>query len=251
MKALFIVGHWNSGTTLLVDVLRKHPELRLQRARWKPNLEDRNIRKILWRLKTDFPEFGEYEDVNENGFLNYPQPDFGAEDYQRFRKLFGKKYNPGQHTLLLKNPWLLFFPKLMAEAFAEDEVKFVFIVRDGRSQVTSKDYWLRSSTPEQHLLNRATFWTRCMEYFQEHWSQKPNMLVLRYENLCTHPEKSIQQVCEHQGLDFAPLAKHMPEAFENRMSKWNKLTDLQKANVQERILSTQQELDRKYKVWGG
>lgn len=214
-------------------------------------MEDRTIRKILWKLNADFPEFGEYEDVNQNGFLNYPQPNFGEAEYQKFRKLFGRKYNPGQSTLLLKNPWLLFFPSLMTEAFADDQVKFVFIIRDGRSQVTSKDYWLRSETPEQHLLNRATFWTRCMEYFREHWSQKPNMLVLRYENLCSHPEKSIKQVCEHQGLDFAPLATHIPEAFENRMSKWNKLTDLQKTHVQERILSTQKELDKTYPVWGG
>ena len=66
MKALFIVGYWNSGTTLLVDVLRKHPILSLRKARYKPNLEERTIKKILKRLDSDFWDFSDEYVVQKN-----------------------------------------------------------------------------------------------------------------------------------------------------------------------------------------
>ncbi|MCB0738822.1 MAG: sulfotransferase [Bacteroidetes bacterium] len=250
MKAFFIVGHWNSGTTLLVDVLRKHPDLQLKRARFKPNLEDRTVRKILWKMDADFPEFGEYEDVLKNGFANYPEPDFNPEKLAEFRKRFIGKYGKNEKQfLLLKNPWLLFFSDLMQNAFAEDDTKFLFVIRDGRSQVSSKDYWLRSNTPQQHLINRAGFWARCMEYYFEHWHGHPNLLTIRYENLCSDPEGIFRQICEHRNIDFEPLKPHLPAAFENRMSKWNKIPDHLKPEVEKGIAEMQVKINELFPVY--
>ncbi len=68
-QAVFIVRYWNSGTTLLVDVLRKHPAFAFKRARFKPNLEDRTIIKILRRFDAGFIKLDDYyREINQNGF---------------------------------------------------------------------------------------------------------------------------------------------------------------------------------------
>lgn len=249
MKALFIIGHWNSGTTLLVDVLRKHPELKLKRARFKPNLEDRTIAKILRKMQLDFPDFGEYETINNEGISAYEEQPYSTDQLQQFRKHFLQQYGKNEkRPLLLKNPWLLFKPRLLQQAFSQDDVRYVFIMRDGRSQVPSKDYWLRYPNPEWHLLQRATFWTRCMEYFLEHWCQHPQMLTLRYETLCQNPGEVVKRICQHRQIDSSPLQKHLPEAFEVRMGKWQKLPAELQAQVWAQTQQMQNLVDEHFPI---
>ena len=140
MNIVFIVGYWNSGTTLLTDILRKHPTLKLKKARYKPNLEERTIRKILKKLGTDFFDFGDYSEVIANGFKNYKQPQFDENQRYKFRKSFNWYFGVSKsHRLLLKNPFLFFFNNFIEENFATDTVKKIVILRNGYSQAVSKD----------------------------------------------------------------------------------------------------------------
>ena len=102
MKILLIVGYWNSGTTLLVDILRKHPKLTLRRARWLPNLEERTIQKLLQRLGSDFIQFDEnYKTVVNQGFTHYQEPQFDEEQSQQFERLFNQKFGVKEPKILL------------------------------------------------------------------------------------------------------------------------------------------------------
>ena len=248
MKSIFIVGYWNSGTTLLVDILRKHPAIKLKKARYKPNLEERTLRKILNSLGTDFFHFGDYSDVIEHGFKNFEEPTFNQQQHRTFRRKFLWHFGVPKHKiLLLKNPYLFFFNRFIKENFKEDKVKKIVILRDGRSQVVSKDYWLKhQENPEQHLFARAKFWVRAMEHYFETWYHDKDTLTIRYENLCTHPEATIRQICHFLEVDFKAFKHSIPTQLENRMTRWEQLDDDLKTKVIPLLSAMQAKIDNAF-----
>ncbi|MDH5720178.1 MAG: sulfotransferase [Spirochaetia bacterium] len=247
MNAIFIVGYWNSGTTLLVDLLRKHPEVKLKRARYKPNLEERDIVKILKKFGSDFIQLGDYSDINENGFQNYKETKFNDEQKEKFNKIFMKKFGVKNNKyLLLKNPWLFFMPNFIKEQFSNLNMKKILILRHGHSQVVSKDYWLRDTDrPEQKLFARAKFWVRSMEFFFENWHNKET-LVMRYENVCQNPLNAMKEICDFIGIDLAPIENSVPKKLENKMGKWNQLPEELKKEIDIIIKPMQEKIDKAY-----
>ena len=251
MKALFIVGFWNSGTTLLVDVLRKHPDLSLRKAKYKPNLEERTIKKILNKLGTDFWDFSDtYEEVVKNGFQNYHEPQLTESQQVRFRKLFNWHFWTRQSKiLLLKNPYLFYFYNFINTIFKKDDIRKVVILRNGYSQVVSKDYWKKGKIePEKHLISRAIFWKKSMERYFHTWYNDKRCLTIRYENLSANPELTIKQICEFLEIPFEPLQETIPSAIENRMTKWNNLDKQLKSKVMVEIEEIQQKIDTYFPI---
>ena len=244
-NAVFIVGYWNSGTTLLVDVLRKHPELVFKRARWKPNLEDRTIIKILRKFNAGFINLDDYyREINNNGFENYHEPEFDEEDKARFVKIFNRKYGVRKNkTLLLKNPWLWFMYNFISNHFTGWNIKKIVIIRDGAMQTASKDYWLRVAEPERMLFARAKFWVRSMEYYFKYWFKDEQTLSIRYENLCYHPRETLIEICDFLGLDYESIAAHTPAVLENRRDKWLAIDKSLRFRVSEITADMQRQVD--------
>lgn len=244
-KAVFIVGYWNSGTTLLVDVLRKHPDFAFKRARFKPNLEDRTIVKILRKFDADFIQLKDYyREITTNGFKNYNEPNFSEEDKLSFTKIFNRKYGVGQKKqLLLKNPWLWFMEEFINSHFIDWNIKKIVIVRDGAMQSVSKDYWLKSDNPEKMLLARAKFWVRSMEYYFDHWHESDDTMTIRYENLCYNPRQTVIDLCEFMDVDFDKIQKHTPALLENRKDKWERLSPNLRLQVEEITADMQRKID--------
>ncbi|MEZ4826226.1 MAG: sulfotransferase [Bacteroidia bacterium] len=255
MKAVFITGYWNSGTTLLVDILRKHPEISLRRARFKPNLEERTIAKILRRMGTGFiPLEPDYATINREGFSNYRQPQFDETQRKKFRKLFDGKFSVSPpKILLLKNPWLFFMPDFIDQNFEGDDIRKIIILRDGPGQVVSKDYWKRNTeNPEQQLYARAKFWARSMEYYFDHWYERKDVLTIRYENFCLNPEKYTQFICNFSGIGFPPeFVRTIPAALSNRQTNWNQLEPTYRENVLNILSGMQARLDTHFPVAEG
>lgn len=249
-QAVFIVGYWNSGTTLLVDVLRKHPDFAFKRARFKPNLEDRTIVKILRKFDAGFIELKDYyREINVNGFKNYNEPNFSQDDKEKFTRIFNRKYGVGQKkTLLLKNPWLWFMHDFIQTHFIDWNIKKIVIVRDGAMQSVSKDYWLKADDPDKMLLSRAKFWVRSMEYYFDHWHQKEDTITIRYENLCYQPRETLIQLCDFMKVDFSKIQAHVPALLENRRDKWDKLSPNLQLQVEEITGDMQRKIDDLFPV---
>ncbi|HAP62934.1 MAG TPA: hypothetical protein DCR93_26710 [Cytophagales bacterium] len=249
---LIINGHWNSGTTLLVDLLRKHPELDFRQARYKPELEERTTLKLLRKLGYPAIPFGvNYNQVTEhNGFGYWQEPQLAQDGkLEQFSRQWHRKFRPrGGKKALLKNPWLLFYPHTLKALTQEDHTHYIYILRDGRSQVTSRDYWKKEPEPEKHLIARAHFWVYCMQWFLDQWQKDMNCLVVRYENLTAHPEESLQEICQHAQIPFAPLHEHLPPALENRLGKWHALPEELRQQVEAIITPMQKQQDTLYPV---
>jgi hypothetical protein len=82
-----------------------------------------------------------------------------------------------------------------------------------------------------------------MEYYFETWYKDPDCLTLRYENLCTHPEDTIETICSFLSLPFEPLQRKLPEAFVNRMTKWLQLEPAFQQQVIQEIKGVQNRID--------
>lgn len=246
MQALLIPGYWNSGTTLLVDLLRKHPDLQLTRGRWLPNLEERNTKKMLARYGERFVDLGPgYQLILSEGWPAHKEPRLTPSEIRQFRRRFGLIFKtwPGK-VLLAKNPWWMFAPDFFRQVFANDEVRYLMIFRAGIHQVVSKDYWLRGPfPPEEQLRRRAEFWKMCVDYYFEHWHGREEVLTLTYEALCDDPRAAIRRVCAHLGLDPEPLLPKVPEQIANRTRHWDHLEPRLQEMVQGIVAPAQARLD--------
>lgn len=250
MRVLFIVGYWNSGTTLLVRILRHHPMLKLRKTFNSKNLEEHTVRRILKKFNHDFFFFGDYKEVIENGFKNYKEPGLSEKETEKFRKLFYKRLRaPKKKILFLKKPRMFFFKNFLDRTFPKGEMKKIVIIRNGYSQVVSKDYWLNSpEEPKKQLLTRAHFWYRAMEYYFKNWHNDPETICLRYESLCNNPERELGRICDFAGIDFEEIRDYIPEGLESRMDKWDKLDESLKREVTGIIGEMQQKLDKELPV---
>lgn len=251
MQALFIVGFWNSGTTLLTKLLKQHPDLRLRKAAFKPNLEERKTRKILWKLGTDYHDFTNMADVVTDGFIHHPEPNLSDKDVAYYQKAFHRAFSvPDDKVLLLKQPYMFYLPKTLDRFHEFDDVKYVIILRNGYSQAASKDYWkTETDDPEEKLYVRAGFWKQSMAFFYEHWAPRADVFTLRYENLCTYTNRSVEAVCEFAGLDFEKLRPSMPDDLKIRLDKWEQLPDSYKANMHDKIHDMVEQVDADYPIW--
>lgn len=78
-----------------------------------------------------------------------------------------------------------------------ENVKIVFIIRDGRNIIASKVK--RTQQPISHALFRYKHFMFVLRYLKENYLP---LLVLRFEDLVCEPEKELRSVCEFLGVAF-------------------------------------------------
>ena len=126
-------------------------------------------------------------------------------------------------------------------------MKYVVIIREGGMQAASKDYWLRDQeNPEALLMARGKFWVRAMEYFYQHWHNRDDVYVMRYENLCADPVKQVGKLLEWLDLELAPLIPHLPTKLTNRTDKIDGLAPELRQELMGIIGPMQQQIDEDY-----
>lgn len=244
MNGLLITGFWNSGTTLLVDLLRKHPQLQLTRGRWLPNLEERSTRR--W-LKDGFIQLGDaYQPILEGGWEAHQEPDLSAPEIRDFRRKFGWTFwTLPRKQLLSKNPWWFFVPELFQKVFTNDDMKYLIVFREGIHQVVSKHYWQKGPLSEEEMLIcRAKFWAMCVDYYESHWHGREDVLTLDYAQICANPSAEISRICSHLDLDCTSLLPRLPSTLENRTAHWDNLDARLQSIVLEIVSPAQQKLDK-------
>ena len=208
-----------------------------------PNLEERSTRK--W-LSEGFIDLGPgYERILAEGWAAHQEPQLSAKELTRFRQKFGRTFwtFPG-NTLLAKNPWWLFIPGLLRDAFEKDQIRYLIVFREGIHQVVSKHYWEQGPfPPEEQLRRRAEFWAKCIDYYEAHWHGREEVMTQDYRAICADPARYISDICLHAGLDPAPLLPRLPAQLENRTGHWDRLDPALKSMVENIVGPAQEKLD--------
>lgn len=224
MKVIVIVGHWNSGSTHLIETLARHSEARIGAAHRLPNCEERHTRRLLKRV---FRNRGQTP-VDE--WCYYNNPILNDVEMAWFRRQWLTRLDPrraGAGFTVVKNPWLLFCPDLLRRALARVDAHYVYIGRHGCNQVVSWSSWFDDARDlveiESNLLARARFWQQSVATMRQNWFGRPDFTAIRYEDLCRQPRGTLQSLCRSTGVDPDGLPRHWEAGRPPRDDKWQRI----------------------------
>ncbi len=204
---VFIVGCTRSGTTLLRDILDRHPEQAVVMEScffskvWRPlrerkALSQADVRSALAALKWD----GAWDRIE----VEHARSDrsLGAlyrcllEEYARRadKRRFGDK--TPHHILYLEQLFAIF-----------PHARVIFMLRDPRSVHGSFLHHDRHRGLAQHdrsALGRALYWNLVLRLFlkQARGRRAQQMLKVRFEDLLHAPEQQVRRVCGFVGLEY-------------------------------------------------
>lgn len=224
MKIVVIIGHWNSGSTLLTELLSRHPAARPGRARHLPNREERHTRRLLRQLARRRGSCRRHE------WCYYNRPQLDEAELAWFRARLLRRLRPGNGGFaLIKNPWLLYGHDLLTHALAGHDVRYVYITRRGANQVTSWNAWFSEARDlaeaRVNLMARARLWVDGVETYRHDWAERDDCLAVRYEDLCREPLAALDRLAEFAALRPSVWRPALPREFTISDAKWQALPD--------------------------
>lgn len=207
-EPFFIVGVQRSGTTLLRLILNAHSEIAIpeEASFLKPLLKSSWIRQTITNQKRE--KVISYLENNEQFKLwNFNREPFFKEIAQKkptsLTEIIEAMYS-SYASFEGKPRWgdkSLFFGKieLLHEMFPN--ALFIHIVRDGRDVF---DSWRKMDTNKSHPTVMALDWKTKIKFIEKATKNIPaeNMLVVRYEDLLSHPEIALKDICNFLNIEF-------------------------------------------------
>ncbi|MGO9012164.1 MAG: sulfotransferase family protein [Bryobacteraceae bacterium] len=215
MRPIFLVGCPRSGTTLLRDLLRSHPNLtfppesrfipRLYRAFGDPSSDEQAWQLAGRILKTPRLALRWGITVHERDFAGCRS---FSEVTRRLFEIWAAK--EGKPRWGDKTPHYVRNIPLLLRLFPEAQV--IHIVRDGRDVVLS---WLRTRLEPGNLYVAARLWKEMVKQGRQDGALLPSgtYFELRYETLLAEPEATMRSVCEFLGEPYAAVV-----LFPNRIT---------------------------------
>lgn len=202
---IFIVGCPRSGTSLLRDLLRAHPNLtfpeeshfiaRFYRAYGDPS-SDRQAWKLARRILRTVQVGTWGIDLEARDFA-------GCRSFSEVvRRVFAAwARREGKPRWGDKTPHYVHEIPLLLELFPEAQI--IHIVRDGRDVALS---WLKKRFEPQNLYKAAQLWVDMVSRGRSDGSLLPASVYheVRYETLLAQPEQTMRQVCDFLKEPFDP-----------------------------------------------
>ncbi|MDY7022457.1 MAG: sulfotransferase [Cyanobacteriota bacterium] len=220
-KVVFVLGIGRSGSTLLNYILGSHPDcFDLNEISKLPEIYQNPQRhRDFWEGPGKYWEekFSPEElKMLVAGLSNHRITPYIPLKVERFvREITG--------TDRILNPYSLMFSKLdkkvlidsskyvhwvskklQAKEFRSGQVEgyLIHLIRDGRAVLNSYLRWDKNLTVDKF----SEKWSRLMIQDQKYYEQFPSerKMIVRYEELASEPEATIQKVCKMIGIEFKP-----------------------------------------------
>lgn len=225
-QPIFVVGYMHSGTTLMTNILNRHPETYVPEHETKFFLHLDLIRRHLERGDgTDIERFARI--AIEEGFPFFSPPPRSRPSAVS-DEAAGRAFRNAMDTIAAENGKLAWVEKTPTHVFhagtilaAVPDAIFIELVRDPRDILASKK--TRTETvwtgtryrPEQrahkHLeksfdpLWDSISWTSAVRAADKASGSHPESWIrLRYEDLVTTPERVVPDLCRSIGLQYSP-----------------------------------------------
>lgn len=220
-KVIFILGIGRSGSTLLNYMLGSHPKcFDLNEISKLPEFYNKRHRnQEFWETTGQFWEdkFSPEElQILVAGLSNHrinPYIPLKVERFVRESLKQDKILNPYSmifekinETVLIDSSkyidWVS--KKLHAREFRQGflEGYLIHLIRDGRAVLNSYLRWDKTMTVEKF----SERWTRLLKEDQQYYHQFPaeRKMIVRYEELATNPEATLQKICDMVQIDYDP-----------------------------------------------
>ena len=234
-KLVFIVGNARSGTTMMMRILRKHPEIHslneihfLEKF-WSTADKEREIdeKEALWLANRllFIDRYNVLEDFVEDEFAEEAKklmaqvsktPLYRQDVYHAV--LNYRTRQEGKSIACEKTPQNLFYVKELLEMYPN--CRIVNLIRDPRGVLLSqKKKWMRKDSSDSyikdhkkevrrlkinyHPITISKLWTsaiQAIERFQDH----PRVMSIRFEDITDQPAETLQEVCNFLEVPFEP-----------------------------------------------
>jgi len=205
---VFIVGSPRSGTSLLRNLLNRHPNLAIcgetrfygdvyKRRRAFGVLDNPENRQRLVRHYLDTTRLGKLgvdRAVLEERLLR------DATSYQALLRCILEQYAESQGKVRYgeKTPHHAFFAKTLGEWFPGAAI--IHLVRDPRDVVASLQ---RMPWAPNSIVDNAWMW-RLFNRAARSVHHSPGYLMVHYENLAAEPGQELARICTHVGEEYVP-----------------------------------------------
>ena len=209
---LFIVGMNGSGTTMLADSLRRHPQLYVlpieskvlpyfiaTRGRFGDLASAANRRRLVDEMGRAMPYW------HANGKTPLVVPEAQLADCRSFGEAVSRLYEhlamrEGKHRWGDKSPMNVHHIGAIAEQFPQ--ARFIHIIRDGRD--CAQSFHRRWGFDARHSIWR---WKHAVLQGRRQGEAlgAQRYLEVRYESLTADAPAQMRRICEFAGLPFDPV----------------------------------------------
>jgi hypothetical protein len=204
---IFIVGASRSGTTLLKNLLNRHPRISIcgethfhhyvyQRRRAFGDLSDPKNRK---RVVDEYLALKRLRFVSDRAALREKLLLEGTS-YQAMFTSFVKYHADSQGKVRWgeKTPQHALFSETLCDWYPQGTI--LHMIRDPRDVVASMQ---RMKWAADSVVQNARKWLKC-NLAVERCSHRPQYMAVRYETLVSQPEQELARICERLGEEYLP-----------------------------------------------
>ncbi len=190
-KWVFLVGCYNSGTTLLHDLLATHPDIGSMPGEGQFYTNELLLPQSvgltrLWAIDEDRFRMDESFTLRVN--------------LEKLKRQWGARYNyPDLPVLIEKSPTNAGRTRWLQKHF--ENPHFIGIVRNGYAVAEGINRKVGYS-----LEKAAQQWARSNEIMLDDFQRLHHKLLIRYEDLTENLEETLQKIFEFIGLDRVPVA---------------------------------------------
>ena len=204
---VFIVGVPRSGTTLVRDLISRHPQVAMPQDEFQliPFL----IKRFGHKAELDATDINRYLSIlKRSSFYHHRKVDTPLNNWRPTSSTLPeiitetlRRFAPASITSELryigdKTPNNLLHLKAISEAFPE--CKFIHVARDPRDvALSARKAWKKSLTRVAYQWQCGV--TAANEFYQEH---PEAILTVRYEDLLADSRNTLSTVCEFLDLTF-------------------------------------------------
>ncbi len=194
---IFIGGLHRSGTSLLHELLRSHPEVSGFKGTGAPEDEGQHLQSVYPSARA-FGGPGRFG-LDESSFMDERHPLAGARSARKIYKQWSRHWDTTRKCLIEKSPPNLVRTRFLQKLFPESSFVIIFRHPIAVSYATRRRF-TESSIPS--LIEH------CLICYERFFADRPflrRVYVLRYEEFVSRPQETLADILAFAGLDAAPV----------------------------------------------
>jgi len=233
LPPFFIVGCVRSGTTMLRDVLRQHPNLECPEEthffRWADSFGTKRYDMVYTQNKL-ITQQQEMDGFSKDEFMDiYRSSLTRRELMDSYMQTYLKKLGNADARWFDKTPQHVYGLFLIKKAYPD--AKFVHICRNPLNVTASL---LKGQVmPKQSMIGAINFWNEAMillDAFKKVYAD--DVLDVRYEQFCDTPKEQLQNVCSFINEDTGDFRFKLEGVHPERNNYLKMLDDEQISFIQ-------------------
>jgi hypothetical protein len=241
-KFLFVAGLHKSGTTVLTDALKEHPDISGFCATGFPKDEGQFLQDV-------FPSASEFGGPGEFGFhdemhLTEESPLLTSQNKDRIFAQWGRHWNLSKSVLLEKSPPNILKTRFLQELFPR--TFFVLIMRHPVATSCATMKWIKA---DPILLLRH--WIRCHELFTQDRKHLKNVVVFKYEDFVKNPDIFLNKILDLLHVPYAERTVEVQAQLNKKyFLKWQKILEENNWPKDRSLAATFQSIEREINAFG-